>query len=109
MAVMVSNRYMYVQFIDDQDAVTLASASTLGMDDAKCNVQGARRFGALAAQSALEKGIKFVVVDRGGFKFHGRVRAIVEAAVETGLTIRVHPAEDEDEQSSDAAEGKEAK
>lgn len=86
MAIMISNRHMYVQFIDDDRGVTLASASTIGGNGAH-NVAAAAALGRRAAEAALGKGIRTVVVDRGGFRFHGRVKAIVNAAVATGLAI----------------------
>lgn len=86
MAIFVSNRYMYVQFIDDAAQTTLASASTL-KGGQKCNIEGAKALGAAAAETAQAKGIKSVVVDRAGYKFHGRVKTIVESAVAAGLSI----------------------
>ena len=76
LAVFISNSHMYVQFVDDDAGSTLASASTLG---AGATVN-------LAAAKA--KGISLVVVDRGGFKFHGRVKQIVDAALAAGLKVR---------------------
>jgi len=78
MALMASGRHLYVQFIDDESGVTLASASTLG-GDGKKDLAAARRLGERAASLAAEKGIREWVVDRGGFKFHGRLKAIVNA------------------------------
>ena len=86
MAIFVSNRYMYVQFIDDQAQNTLCSASTL-KEGLKCNIESAKVLGAKAAEAAQAKGIKTVVVDRAGYKFHGRVKTIVESAVAAGLSI----------------------
>jgi large subunit ribosomal protein L18 len=86
MAIFVSNRYMYVQFIDDVAANTLASASTL-KGGLKCNLEGAKALGEIAAKAALDKGIKLVVVDRAGYKYHGRVKTIVESAIAAGLSI----------------------
>ena len=86
MALMCSNRAIYVQFIDDENGVTLASANT-GAKGAT-NVDAAKDLGRRAAVEAREKGISRVVVDRGGFRFHGRVRAVVDGAVEEGLSIR---------------------
>ena len=86
MAIFISNSHMYVQFVDDDAQRTLAFASTLKMD-AKVNVETAAKLGAAAAEAALAKGIRKVVVDRGGFKYHGRVKAIVESAVQNGLSI----------------------
>lgn len=91
MAICVSNRNMIVQFIDDMSARTLASASTLH-SDCKVNVATAGELGKKAASAAQEKGIRRVVVDRGGFKYHGRVKAIVEAALQAGLSVSDKPA-----------------
>lgn len=87
MCVFVSNRHMYVQFIDDVAGRTLAECSTLsaGMANAKNNVETAQQLGRLAAQAALEKGIKQVVFDRGGFTYGGRIKALADAARESGL------------------------
>lgn len=86
MAIMKSNRQLYVQFIDDVNGVTLSSAET-SASEGKKNVESARSLGKRAAQAALEKGVRRVVVDRGGFLFHGRVKAVVDAATEAGLSI----------------------
>ncbi len=83
MAIFVSNRHMYVQFIDDTASVTLASAAT-GKDE-PCNVASAKALGEKAAQAALAKGITTVLVDRAGFQYHGRVKTIVESALAAGL------------------------
>ncbi|HQL51733.1 MAG TPA: 50S ribosomal protein L18 [Kiritimatiellia bacterium] len=86
MAICISNKHMYVQFIDDVAMRTLAATSTL--KEAKpCNLETAKLVGEQAAGVAKEKGISIVVVDRGGFKFHGRVKQIVEAATAAGLKI----------------------
>ena len=86
MAIFISNKHMYVQFIDDAAGRTLAATASLpGVPG--CNLATARQVGAAAAQAALDKGLRQVVVDRGGFKFHGRVKQIVEAAVAAGLRI----------------------
>ena len=86
MAIFVSNKHMYVQFIDDDAQATLASATTL-QTGGRANVASAAVLGAKAAEAALAKDIRKVVVDRGGFQYHGRVKAIVEAAVQAGLSI----------------------
>lgn len=86
MSVFVSNKHIYVQFIDDAASKTLASASTvMGKTDAKLNVETAKKVGVMAAQAAQEKGISQVVFDRGGFTFHGRIKAMADAAREAGL------------------------
>jgi large subunit ribosomal protein L18 len=88
MALCASNRYLYVQFIDDANGVTLASVSSLGADGGRKNAATAGALGKEAAAVAKERGISRVVVDRGGFKFHGRIKALVDAAVAAGLGIR---------------------
>ena len=81
----VTNKNMYVQFIDDDAQTTLAQANSL--KDEKANLAVAKALGAKAAEAAKAAGISIVVVDRGGNKYTGRVAAIVEAAVEAGLAI----------------------
>ena len=85
MSICISNKHMYVQFIDDDAGRTLAQANTL--KDEKANLEVAKALGAKAAEAAKSAGISNIVVDRGGFKYTGRVAAIVESAVEAGLSI----------------------
>ena len=85
MSICVTNKHMYVQFIDDEAGRTLAQANSLKEKNA--NVAVAKSLGAVAAEAAKAAGIATVVVDRGGFKYTGRVAAIVESAVEAGLSI----------------------
>ena len=85
MSICVTNKNMYVQFIDDDAGKTLAQANTL--KDEKANVEVAKALGAKAAEAAKAAGISLVVVDRGGFKYTGRIAAIVSAAVEAGLAV----------------------
>ena len=85
MSICVTNKHMYVQFIDDDAGKTLASASSL--KEKKANLEVAKALGASAAEAAKAAGITQVVVDRGGFKYTGRVAAIVESAVEAGISI----------------------
>ena len=87
MAIMISNKHMYVQFVNDECAATLAAASTM-KGEGKKNVEAARELGRRCAEVAQEKGIRQVVVDRGGRRFHGRVKAIVDAVTESGVSIR---------------------
>jgi len=87
MSIMLSNKQMYIQFIDDNDGVTLASASTIGADGGN-TVADARELGKKAGEALKAKGISQVVVDRGGVPFHGRVRAIVEGAAEAGVSSK---------------------
>jgi large subunit ribosomal protein L18 len=81
-----SLNHIYAQVIDDQNGVTLASASTIALK-AKTggNVAAAKEIGKAIAEKAQEKGIKKVVFDRGGFLYHGRVKALADAAREAGL------------------------
>jgi len=92
MSICISNKHMYVQFIDDAAGNTLAQASSL--KESKANLEVAKKLGAAAAEAAKAKGITRVVVDRGGFKFTGRVAAIVASAVENGLSISDKPAKE---------------
>jgi len=84
MAIMISNKHIHVQFIDDENGVTLVSVSTKGHEE-KRNMASAGLLGKRAVEAAQGKGIKHVVVDRGGLKFHGRVKAVVGEAVKAGL------------------------
>ena len=87
MSVRFTNENIHVQFIDDVAGKTLAAASTIAADGkgTKPTVAGAKKIGALAAQQAKEKNITAVVFDRGGYRFHGRVKALADAAREAGL------------------------
>jgi large subunit ribosomal protein L18 len=83
-----SNKHIYAQLIDDVNGVTLASASTLDKEfdlGGTSNVEAAKKVGELIAKRALDKGHKSVVFDRGGYLYHGRVKALADAARETGL------------------------
>lgn len=83
-----SLRHMYAQIIDDEAGHTLVSASTLelsGQLESTGNKEAAKAVGELIAKRALEKGIKQVVFDRGGWIYHGRVAALAEGAREAGL------------------------
>jgi large subunit ribosomal protein L18 len=90
MSVRFSNQHIMVQFIDDVARVTLAATSTQGKKaqaEAKlvANVAGAKKIGALAAQVAKTKGIVRVVFDRSAARYHGKVKALADAAREGGL------------------------
>ena len=85
-----SNNHMYAQVIDDTVGNTLVSASTLEKDvkaelEKTNNVEAAAYLGTVIAKRALEKGIKTVVFDRGGFIYQGKVAALADAAREAGL------------------------
>ncbi len=82
-----SNNNIYVQVIDDVKQTTLAQASTLDKEvkTKHSNKEAAKEVGALIAKRALEKNIKSVVFDRGGYVYHGVVKEVAEAAREGGL------------------------
>ena len=83
-----SSKNISVQVIDDRNGVTLASASTLEKDFGlvgKNNVEAAAKIGAAIAERAKKAGVEDVVFDRGGFLFHGKVKALADAAREGGL------------------------
>ena len=86
-----SSKNIYAQVIDDERGVTLAAASSLeGEKKAKAkgsDKDAAARVGALVAQRAIDKGVKDVVFDRGGYLYHGRVKALADAAREAGLNF----------------------
>ncbi|MFP5205430.1 MAG: 50S ribosomal protein L18 [Acidobacteriota bacterium] len=79
-----SLNHIYAQVIDDQQGVTLASASTIKMKNGG-NVAAAKEIGKAVAEAAVAKGVKRVVFDRGGYLYHGRVKALADAAREAGL------------------------
>jgi large subunit ribosomal protein L18 len=90
MSVCFTNEHIYVQFIDDSKGVTVASASTRhkstpGRDALSANVESAKKIGSLAAEAAKGKGISRIVFDRNGAPFHGKVKALADAAREAGL------------------------
>ena len=90
LAVFRSNNHMYAQIIDDTVGNTLVAASTLDKDvkaelEKTNNVDAAAYVGKLIAERAIEKGIKEVVYDRGGFIYQGKVKALADAAREAGL------------------------
>ena len=87
LAVMVSNRYLYVQAIDDAAEVTLASVTNAGKGGARTTVATASELGASIAAKLKEKGISRVVFDRGGYRFHGRVKAVADAVSEAGVAV----------------------
>jgi large subunit ribosomal protein L18 len=85
-----SSNHIYAQVIDDLSGTTLLSASTLSPELADIrsnggNIEAAKRVGELVAKKALEKGIRQVVFDRGGYLYHGRVAALADAARAAGL------------------------
>jgi len=87
LAVYRSNRYIYAQVIDDLDGTTLAAASSQEADlrTERLNVETAAKVGSLVADRAKEAGVTAVVFDRSGYKYHGRLKALADAAREAGL------------------------
>ena len=87
LAVFRSVAHIYAQVIDDSEGKTLVSASSVDKDGKTKggNVAGAKAIGKLVADRAREKGIKSVVFDRGGYQYHGRVKALADAARAAGL------------------------
>ena len=87
-----SGRHIYAQVIDDTVGKTLAAASTLDSElssslKSGANIDAARQVGELIAKRAVDAGIKDVMFDRGGFIYHGRVKALADAAREGGLSF----------------------
>ena len=90
LAVFRSNNHVYAQVIDDVAGKTLVSASTLEKDikaelKNTDDIDAASKIGDVVAKRAIEKGIKAVVFDRGGYIYHGKVKALADAAREAGL------------------------
>ncbi len=87
-----SSRHIHAQIIDDISGVTLVAASTISPDiksdlTYSGNVEAAKKVGAAIAKKAIEKNITSVVFDRNGFLYHGRVKALADAARENGLSF----------------------
>ena len=80
-----TGRHIYAQIIDDAAGRTVAAASTLGVKSSGANIDAAAEVGKLIADAAKKAGVTTVVFDRGGFLFHGRVKALADAAREGGL------------------------
>jgi large subunit ribosomal protein L18 len=90
LSVFRSSKHIYAQVIDDADGRTVVSASSLEKDmrgglKTGANIEAAKAVGKRLAERAAEKGIKQVVFDRGGYLYHGRVKALADAAREGGL------------------------
>ena len=88
LSVFRSGKHIYAQVIDDLQAVTVASASTNekdGKDTKSWNVEAASSVGKKIAERSLAKGVKQVMFDRGGYIYHGRIKALADAAREGGL------------------------
>jgi large subunit ribosomal protein L18 len=87
-----SSKHIYAQVIDDENGVTIAAASTVdkelkGTLKTGADKEAAQRVGLLVAQRAKAKGVEAVVFDRGGYIYHGRVKALADGAREGGLTF----------------------
>ena len=90
LSVFRSSKHIYAQVIDDVKGQTLASASSLEKDmraKSGANVDAAKAVGTMVAKRAVEKGIKDVVFDRGSYRYHGRIKALGDAARESGLNF----------------------
>lgn len=92
LSVFRSNKHIYAQLIDDVEGRTLAAASTNekelgGVGSANASVEAAAKVGEAIARRAGEKGVKEVVFDRGGYRYHGRVAAVADAARQAGLSF----------------------
>jgi large subunit ribosomal protein L18 len=87
LAVYRSNKYIYAQVIDDLEGRTVAAASSQEPDlrGERLNIDTAAKVGTLVADRAKEAGVTAVVFDRGGYKYHGRLKALADAAREAGL------------------------
>jgi len=87
LAVFRSLKYIYAQVIDDASGKTIASASSREKDSGAkgANAAAAKAVGALIAKKAKDKGVKQVVFDRGGYVYHGNIKALADAARENGL------------------------
>ncbi len=106
LAIFRSLNHIYAQVIDDERAVTIASASTVEKDLRGAtggNIEAAQRVGRAIAERALAAGVEQVVFDRGGFRFHGRVKALTDAAREAGLNKNERAEEGEAEGGEEAA------
>ncbi len=112
LAVYRSLNHIYAQVVDDQLGKTIVSASTTEKDlrgSSGGNLDAASRIGKAIAERALEKGISSVVFDRGGYLYHGRIKALTDAAREAGLNKNELAAREEEASEAQAEENLEAK
>src|SRR5690349_17823219 len=108
LAIFRSLNHIYAQVIDDERAVTIASASTVEKDlrgNSGGNIEAAERVGRAIAERTIAAGVEQVVFDRGGFRFHGRVKALTNAARAAGLNKNES---DTEEAEGSAENGEEA-
>ena len=87
-----SGKHIYAQLVDDVNGRTVASAATVQAalrEDGKhlCNLEGAKKVGTAVANAAIDAGVKSVVFDRNGYLYHGRIKALADAAREAGLVF----------------------
>ena len=91
LTVFKSNNYIYAQIIDDIKGVTLASANAMQKEfknlKKKYSVDAAKAVGKKLAEEAMKKGVTKVMFDKGGYKYHGKVKALADSAREAGLVI----------------------
>ena len=85
LSVFRSSQHIYAQVIDDSQGVTIAAASSVTLTDSGTKTDSAKLVGQAIAKAAMDKGVKAVVFDRGSAKYHGRVKALADAAREGGL------------------------
>lgn len=112
LAIYRSLNHIYAQVIDDRQGQTLVSASTTEKDlrgNTGGNLEAARRIGQAIAERALAKGIEQVVFDRGGYLYHGRIKALTDAARAAGLNKNEATAVDEEQPEATAPEETEEK
>ena len=105
LAIYRSLNHIYAQVIDDRQGQTLVSASTTEKElrgDTGGNLDAARRIGQTIAERALAKGIEQVVFDRGGYLYHGRIKALTDAARAAGLNKNEAPAEEAETEAAPA-------
>jgi len=106
LAIFRSLNHIYAQLIDDERAVTIASASSVEKElrgSTGGNIEAARRVGRAIAERAIAAGVEQVVFDRGGFRYHGRVKALAYAAREAGLNKNERGDEEAGETTDEAA------
>ena len=89
LSVFRSSKNIYAQIIDDTKGFTIVSASSLESTHkfSGTNIEGASKIGTLIADRAIKKGVKSVVFDRGGYKYHGRIKALAESLRKNGLSF----------------------
>ena len=91
LSVCVTSKHIYVQFIDDENGNTLTSTSTLDPKfretGEKANVAGAGKLGEIAAEKAKAVNIETAVFDRGGFRYHGKIKALADAVRKAGIKV----------------------